>query len=106
MSECESYPKAEFLRKENLSEYLANVPKCGLNTRHDNREVALTHLTQAQTLRYDKCATGSIHTNGSMTINVIPCYLFCRSGLCLAPSAIHLRSELQATIIFSGITIH
>ena len=29
-----------------------------------------------------------------------------RSGLCLVPSAIHLRSELQATIIFAGITIH
>ena len=29
-----------------------------------------------------------------------------RSGLCLVPSAIHLRSELHATIIFSGITIH
>ena len=29
-----------------------------------------------------------------------------RSGLCLVPSAIHLRSNLQATIIFTGITIH
>ena len=63
----------QFFGKPDLSEYLPNVPKCGLNTRHDNREVALTHLTQAQTLRSDKCATGSIHTNGSMTINVIPC---------------------------------
>ena len=26
-------------RKPNVSEYLPNVPKCGLNTRHDNREV-------------------------------------------------------------------
>ena len=73
MSECESYPNAEFFRKPNFSEYLPNVPKCGLNTRHDNREVALTHLTQAQTLCSDKCANGSIHTNGLMTINVIPC---------------------------------
>ena len=63
----------QFFRKPNLSEYLPNVPKCGLNTRHDKREVALTHLTQAQTLRSDYCANGSIHTNGSMTINVIPC---------------------------------
>ena len=54
----------QFFRKSNLSEYLPNVPKCGCNTRHDNREVALTHLTQAQTLPSDKCATGSIHTNG------------------------------------------
>ena len=74
-----------FFGKPNLSEYLPcpNIyrmfTECsevwigGLNTRHDNREVALTHLTQAQTLHSDKCANGSIHTNGSMTINVIPC---------------------------------
>ena len=72
MSESESYPKAEFFRKPNLSEYLPNVPKRGLNTRHDNREVTLIHLKRAQTLRSDKCATGSIHANESMTINVIP----------------------------------
>ena len=71
MSESESYAKAEFFRKPNLSEYLPNVPKCGLNTRHDNREVTLIHLTRAQALRSDKCATGSIHANGSMT-NVLP----------------------------------
>ena len=65
------FPKAEFVRI--ISEYLPNVPKCGLNTRHDNREVTLIHLTRAQILRSDKYATGSIHTNGSMTINVIPC---------------------------------
>ena len=138
------FPKAEFLRKPNLSEYLPNVPKCGLNTRHDNREltwsdtysiflkpnlseyllnvpkfpkcglntrhdnreVTLIYLTRAQTLRSDKCATGSIHENGSMTINIILCWLFCRSGLCLVPSAVHLRSKLQATIIFAAITIH
>ena len=40
---------------------------------HDNREVTLIHLTWAHTLRSDKCATGSIHGNGSMTIKVIPC---------------------------------
>ena len=51
MSESESYPKAEFFRKPNLSEYLSDVPKCGLNTRHDNREVTLIHLKRAQTLR-------------------------------------------------------
>ena len=80
-------------RKPHLFEYLPNVPKCGLNTRHDKREVTLIHLTRAQTLCSDKCATGSIHAKGSMTINVIPCYLFYRSGLCLVPSAIHLRSQ-------------
>ena len=36
-------------------------------------KVTLIHLTRAQTLRSDKCATGSIHANESMTINVIPC---------------------------------
>ena len=73
MSESESYAKAELFRKPNLSEYLPNFQKCGLNTRHDNREVTLIHLTRAQALRSDKCATGSIIANGSMTINVIPC---------------------------------
>ena len=66
LTEGRIYPKTEFHR-------MPAVPKCGLNTRHDNREVTLTHLTQAQILRSDKRATGSIHTNGSMTINVIPC---------------------------------
>ena len=32
----------QFFRKPNLSEYLPNVPKFGLNTRHDNREVTLS----------------------------------------------------------------
>ena len=66
LTESRIYPKAEFDRAP-------NVPKCGLNTRHYNPEVTLTHLTQAQTLRSDKQATGSIHTNGSVTINVNPC---------------------------------
>ena len=66
-------PKTKVIRRPNLCEYLPNVPKCGLNTRHDNREVTLIHLTRAQTLRSDKCATSSIHANGSMTINLIPC---------------------------------
>ena len=37
----------------NLTE-CSKVPKCALHTRHYNREVTLTHLTQAQTLRSDK----------------------------------------------------
>ena len=72
MSESESYAKADFFRKPNLSEYLPNVPKCGLNTRHDNREVTLIHLTRAQTLRSDKCATGSIHGNGPSALTNAP----------------------------------
>ena len=47
------YPKAEFDRMR-LNAECSEVPKCGLNTRHDNREVTLTHLTRAQTLRSDK----------------------------------------------------
>ena len=45
--------EARIQPKANLTE-CSEVPKCGLNTRHDNREVTLTHLTQAQTLRSDK----------------------------------------------------
>ena len=56
--------ETKFNRKPNLSvsrispnaEY-SEVPKCGLNTRHYNREVTLIYLTQAanlQTLRSDK----------------------------------------------------
>ena len=49
-------PRPKFNRRPNLSEsrISPNVPKCGLNTRHDNREVTLTHLTQGQILRSDK----------------------------------------------------
>ena len=62
LSEARIFPKAEFFRiftectevyrmyrsvdwthdMTILSEYLPNVPKCGLNTRHDNREVTLS----------------------------------------------------------------
>ena len=44
LTEGRIYPKAEFYR-------MPNVPKCGLNTRHDNCEVTLTLLTQAQVLQ-------------------------------------------------------
>ena len=37
--ESDSYTKAEFFRKPNLSKNLPNVPNCGLNTRYVNREV-------------------------------------------------------------------
>ena len=53
LSEDRIYPKAEFDRIWRNAEY-SEVPKGGLNTRHDNREVTLTHLTQGQTLRSDK----------------------------------------------------
>ena len=47
LTEGRIYPKTEFHR-------MPNVPKCGLNTRHDDHEVTLTHLTQAQIVRSDK----------------------------------------------------
>ena len=50
LTEGRIYSKAEFSPNAECSE----VPKCGLNTRHDNREVTLTHLTQGQILRSDK----------------------------------------------------
>ena len=53
--------RSKFNRRPNLSESrispnaeCSEVPQCGLNTRHDNREVTLTHLTQGQTLPSDK----------------------------------------------------
>ena len=56
-------PRPKFNRRPNLSEsrispnvpkFRSVDPKCGLNTRHDHREVTLTHLTQAQIMRSDK----------------------------------------------------
>ena len=96
LTEGRIYPKAEF-------------SKCGLNTRHDNREVTLTHLTEALTNRPPAQSSGSMtiklfhancsaaqvyHTNGSMTINVIPS-LFCRSRLCLASSSFQAADDDQ-----------
>ena len=61
LSESRICPKAEFIQKPNFTECRispsaegSEVPKSGLNTRHDNREVKLTHLTQAQNFRSDK----------------------------------------------------
>ena len=50
MSETEILTEGRISTNTECSE----VPKCGLSTRHDNREVTLTHLTQAQMLRSDK----------------------------------------------------
>ena len=178
MSESDSYPKAEFFRKPNLSKNSPNGPKCGLNTRHDNREVTWsdsyikffrrpnfsenricpkiyrmfrsvdwTHdiiIVKWQLLNFPEsriCTNiyrmfRSVDWTHDMIIvkwHLIFIWherIFCaltnappvqstqtgqwlstlfharRSGLCLVPSAIHLRSKLQATIIFAGITIH
>ena len=143
MSESESYPKAEFSRKPNVSEYLSNVPKCGLNTRHDNREVTwsdsysifpkaefvricpnIYRMFRSVDWRHDMiivkwhlifiwheriiCAlTNAPPVQSTQTGQWLSTLFHARrSGLCLVPSAIHLRSKLQATIIFAGITIH
>ena len=52
LTESRIHPKAECSEVPKFRS--SEVPKCGLNTRHYNREVTLTHLTQAQTLRPDK----------------------------------------------------
>ena len=99
----------QFFRKPNfpnMSEYLPNVPKCGLNTRHYNREVTLIHLFIWHKRKL--CAlTNAPPVQSTQTGQWLSTLFHARrSGLCLVPSAIHLRSELHATIIFSGITIH
>ena len=73
MSESDSYLKAEFSRKPNLSEYLPNVPKCGLNTRHDNREVTVIQFFRKPNLseylpNVPKCGLNSRHDNREVTI--------------------------------------
>ena len=90
----------------NMSEYLPNVPKCGLNTRHYNREVTLIHLFIWHKRKL--CAlTNAPSVQSTQTGQWLSTLFHARrSRLCLVPSAIHLRSKLQATIIFAGITIH
>ena len=44
ISDSESYPKADFFRKGNFPK----SPKCGLNTRHDNREVTLIEFFESR----------------------------------------------------------
>ena len=143
-------PKARVIRRPNFSENriclknLPNVPKCGLNIRHDYREVTWSDsysiFPKAEFVRIFTCPNiyrifRSVDWTHDMII--VKWHLFIwherklcaltnappvqstqtgqllstlfharRSGLCLVPSAIHLRSKLQATIIFAGITIH
>ena len=47
-----NYSKTEFVR------IFTECSEVWNEQRHDNREVTLIHLTRAQTLRSDKCATG------------------------------------------------
>ena len=59
---------------------------------HERKFFALTTAPPVQSTQTDQWLSTLFHAR--------------RSGLCLVPSAIHLRSKLQATIIFAGITVH
>ena len=65
-----NFSKAEFVRCANIYRMFRSV-----DWTHD-MIIVKWHLFiwhERKTLRSDKCATGSIHANGSMTINLIPC---------------------------------
>ena len=59
---------------------------------HERKLCALTSAPPVQSTQTDQWLSTLFHAR--------------RTCLCLVPSAIHLRSKLQATIIFAGITIH
>ena len=97
----------QFFRKPNLSEYCTNIcrmfrsvdwthdmviVKWHLFIWHERKLCALTNASPVQSTQTGQWLSTLFHAS--------------RSGLCLVPSAIHLRSKLQATIIFAGITIH
>ena len=129
-------PKATIIRRPNFSEnricpkIYRMFRKCGLNTRHDNREVTWSDsysiFPKAEFVRiFAECSEVWIeHTD----MIIVKWHLFIcherklcaltnapqvqstqkgqwlstliharRSGLCLVPLAIHLRSKLQAT---------
>ena len=95
-----SIPKAEFVRIYRMFRSVdwthdMIIVKWHLFFWHERKLCALTNAPPVQSTQ-----------TGSMTINIIPCLLFCRSGLCLALWAIHICSKLQATTILAGITIH
>ena len=59
---------------------------------HERKLCALTNAPPVQSTQTGQCLSTLFHAS--------------RSCLCFVPSAIHLRSKLQATIIFAAITIH
>ena len=104
----------QFFRKPNLSEYCPNIYRMfrsvdwthdmiivkwhlfiwhwHLFIWHERKLCALTSAPPVQSTQTGQWLSTLFHARGS--------------GLCLVPSAIHLRSKLQATIIFASITIH
>ena len=119
MSDSECYPKADFFRKPNFPKF----PNCGFNTRHDNRQVTVIEFFESRICPNIYRMFRSVDWTHDMIIvkwhlfiwherklcaltNAPPVQsaqtgqlstlfheLFCRSGLCLVPSAI---SSLQA----------
>ena len=71
----------QLFRKPNLSEYLPNVPKCGLNTRYDNRELTWSDtystfpkgevvriFTECSEVWIPKCELNTRHDNRQVTL--------------------------------------
>ena len=102
-------PKARVIRRPNFSEnriclkiyrmfrsvgwtHDMIIVKWHLFIWHERKLCALTNAPPVQSTQTGQWLSTLFHAR--------------RSGLCLVPSAIHLRSKLQATIIFAGITIH
>ena len=102
-------PKATVIRRPNFSEnricpkiyrmfrsvdwtHDMIIVKWHLFIWHERKLCALTNAPPVQSTQTGQWLSTLFHAR--------------RSGLCLVPSAIHLRCKLQATIIFAGITMH
>ena len=99
----------QFFRKPNLFEYLPNVPKFPIFRSVDwtnDMIVVKWHLFNWQERKLCALTNAPPVQYTQMRQWLSTLFHARRSGLCLVPSAIHLRSKLQATIIFAGITIH
>ena len=105
-------PKAKIIRRPNFSEsricpniyrmfrsvdwtHNMIIVKWHLFIWHERKLCALTNAPPVQSTQTGQWLSTFFHAK-----------LFCRSCLCLVPSAIHLRSKLQEKIIFAGTTIH
>ena len=100
--------RPNFFRKPNLSEYLPNVPKCGLNTRHDNREVTLIHLTRAQSFALwqmrppvQSTQNGSNDYQRYSMLTVLPLRVYV-----LYPRQFIIAPSCRRRPFLAGITIH
>ena len=106
------YPKAKVIRRPNFSEsricpniygmfrsvdwtHDMIIVKWHLFIWHERKVCALTNAPPVQSTQTGQWLSTLFHANCSAALVYV-----------LLPSAIHLRSKLQATIILSGITIH